>query len=111
MSNRVKTILATVENKSTILPASKQIQEVETAAQNIINQKIQENKTTQQQLKSYDTFIKNLRTKETILVADTTTTTSLKTPILTIDSATKTILANQEDPNKTYLTLNQKMVE
>ena len=42
MNDNVKVILATIENKSTILPATKQIQEVETAAKGIINKKIQE---------------------------------------------------------------------
>ncbi|MEI8009097.1 MAG: hypothetical protein WCI00_07105 [bacterium] len=50
MSDRVKTILATVENKSTVLPATDQIQQVEKDAQSIINGKIQENKQLQKEI-------------------------------------------------------------
>jgi len=111
MHDRVKRILATVENKSTILPATDQIQQVETTAKGIINTKIQENKTLQKEIRNYDTFIKNIRNDSLALVKDETLTTSLKTPILTIDSATKNILQSQEDPTKTYLSLNKKMVQ
>lgn len=111
MNDTVKTILAMVENKSTILPASDQIDQVEKAAKSIINDKIQENKTLQNEIKEYDNFIKTVTSNKVVLVADKTITTSLSTPILTIDSATRNILQSQEDPTKTYLELNKKMVQ
>jgi hypothetical protein len=104
-------ILATVENKSTILPATQQIQQVEAAAKSIINDKIQENKQTQKEIQEYDKFIKKIQNNTTVLVDEKTTTASLKTPILSIDAATKNILQSQEDPTKTYLDLNKKMVQ
>lgn len=111
MSDRVKTILATVENKSTILPATTQIQQVEKTAKGIIDTKIQENAVLQKEIQNYDNFIKNIRDKNIVLVDNKTISTSLKAPILTIDSATKNILQAQEDPTKTYLDLNKKMVQ
>ena len=111
MNNRVKTILATVENKSTVLPATNQIEQVEKAAKEIINQKIKENQTVQKEIQNYDTFIEKLKKNQIVLVDDTTTTANLKTPILTIDSATKTMLQSQENPTKTYLDLNKRMVQ
>jgi Zn-dependent metalloprotease len=111
MNDRVKNILATVENKSTILPATSQIQQVEKAAQSIINKKIKENQTVQKEIQNYDKFIKNLENNPISLVSDETLSTSLSTPLLTIDSPTKNILQSQEDPNKTYLTLNKRMVQ
>ena len=92
MNDRVKTILATVENKSTILPATNQIQQVEKAAQDIINSKIKENQALQKEIKDYDTFIKKLQDNPVVLVDEKTTSASLKTPILTIDSTTNNIL-------------------
>jgi len=111
MNNRVKTILATVENKSTVLPATNQIEQVEKAAKEIINQKIKENQTVQKEIQNYDTFIEKLKKNQVVLVNDTTVTANLKTPILTIDSATETMLQSQENPTKTYLDLNKKMVQ
>lgn len=111
MSDRVKTILATVENKSTVLPATAQIQQVEKAAKGIIDTKIQENTTLQKEIQNYNNFIKNMRNDTIVLVDTKTISTSLKAPILTIDSATKNILQTQEDPTKTYLDLNKKMVQ
>jgi len=85
MNDRVKTILATVENKSTILPATDQIQAVEKAAKDIINKKIQENKQVQKEMEQYDTFIKNLQDKTTVLVSDETISATLSSPLLTMD--------------------------
>ena len=111
MNNRVKTILATIENTSTVLPATDQIQQVEKTAKEIINQKIKENQTVEKEIQNYDNFIKKLKKDQIVLVDETTTTAQLKTPILTIDSTTKTLLQSQEDPTKTYLDLNKKMVQ
>lgn len=111
MNDRVKIILATVENKSTILPATDQIQQVETAAKNMINSKIQENRAVQKEIKEYDNFIKKLKNNEIVLVDDKTISASFKAPLLTIDSPTKKILQSQEDPTKTYLDLNKRMVQ
>ena len=111
MNDRVKTILATVENKSTILPATSQIEAVEKAAQGMIESKIKENQTVQKEIQNYDSFIKKIQGNQIVLVGDTTLSASLKTPILTIDTHTKNILQSQEDPNKTYLTLNKNMVQ
>jgi len=111
MSDRVKTIVATIENKSTILPATQQIQQVEKIAQGIIKSKIKENQTTQKEIQKYDNFIKKLKANEVVLVADKTTSASLTTPLFTLDPATKDILQSQEDPNKTYLNLNKNMVQ
>lgn len=111
MNDRVKTILATVENKSTILPATSQIQQVEKAAQGIIEKNIKENQTLQKEVSEYDEFIKKLQNNPIALVDDKTLSVSLKTPILTIDSPTKNILQSQEDPTKTYLSLNKRMVQ
>lgn len=107
----MKTILATVENKSTVLPATDQIQQVERAAKEIINTKIKENNTLQKEIKDYDNFIRSIRDDTIVLVKNTTISTSLKAPILTIDAATRNILQTQEDPTKTYLDLNKKMVQ
>ena len=111
MNNRVKTILATVENNSTIQPATSQIQQVEQAAKNIINSKIKENQTVEKEIQDYDVFIKKLKDNVIELVDNKTTSATLTTPILTIDSATKNILSSQEDPTKTYLDLNKRMVQ
>jgi len=111
MNDRVKLILATVENKSTISPATQEIEQVETAAKGIINTKIQENKQLQKEIQDYDKFIKKVQNNKTVLVDEKTMSTSLKSPILHIDSATKNILQSQEDPTKTYLDLNKKMVQ
>lgn len=111
MNDRVKSILATIENKSTILPATKQIQQVENAAQGIIKNKIQENKKTQKEIEQYDTFIKNLQDNPIALVASKNTSINLTTPLLTIDAPTRQLLQSQEDPTKTYLDLNKKMVQ
>ncbi len=111
MNDRVKTILATVENTSTILPATKQIQQVEQTAKSIINEKIKENQDMQKEIKDYDKFIENMKSDTNVLVAEQTFSASLTTPLLTIDTHTKNILQSQEDPTKTYLTLNQGMVQ
>lgn len=84
MHDNVKTILATIENKSTILPANTQIEQVEKASKKIINEKIQENKDLQKQIKNYDSFIKGFRDK-TILVDAKTTSANFSAPLLTID--------------------------
>jgi len=110
MNTKVKAILATIENKSTILPATKQIQEVEKAAQSMIDKKMKENQTLQKEIKDYDNFIEKMRNDKIVLVADTTQSASFSTQLLTIDSPTKNILQSQEDPTKTYLTLNQTLV-
>jgi hypothetical protein len=110
MNDRVKTILATVENKSTVLPATEQINQVEATAKGIINDKIKEHKKLENEIKDYDNFIKKLKSNDVILVADKTESVSLKTPLLTIDGTTKNILQAQEDPTKTYLAINQRMV-
>ena len=111
MNDRVKTILATVENKSTISPATSQIENVEKAAQGMIENKIKENQTVQKEIQNYDSFIKKIQGNQLALVSDATLSASLKTPILTIDAHTKNILQSQEDPTKTYLTLNKNMVQ
>jgi len=111
MNNRVKAILATVENTSTITPASQQIQEVENAAQGIIQKQIQKNKERQKEVENYDDFIEKLKDADVVLVDDDTISAKLTTPLLTIDTHTKNILQSQEDPTKTYLNLNKKMVE
>jgi hypothetical protein len=111
MNDKVKIILATVENKSTIVPATQEIQQVEAIAKDIINKKIEENQTLQNEIQDYDTFIQKFKTDQIILVSNETTTTSLKTPILKIDSVTKNILQSQENPTKTYLDLNKRMVQ
>ena len=111
MNDRVKTILATVENKSTVLPAMSQIQQVQKDAQGIIDTKIKENQATEKEIQDYDNFIKKLKGNQIALVDDTTLSASLKAPLLTIDTHTKNILQSQEDPTKTYLTLNQRMVQ
>ncbi|MEI6118595.1 MAG: hypothetical protein WCP92_05215 [bacterium] len=85
MNDRVKNILATVENKSTVLPATDKINQVEAAAKGIINDKIQENKKLQKDIQDYDNFIKKIKNNEIALVADTTTSVSLKAPLLTVD--------------------------
>ena len=111
MNDKVKTILATVENKSSILPATKQIQQVQDAAQSIISDKQKENETLQKQISDYDKFIESIKDETIVLVDDKTTSASLTTPLFTIDNTTKTILASQENPTKTYLTLNQTMID
>jgi hypothetical protein len=111
MNDKVKTILATVENKSIIQPATSQIQQVEKSAQKIIDDKIKENQSTQKEIQDYDNFIKKIRDNQIALVAEKTLSASLTTPLLTIDAQTKNILQSQEDPNKTYLTLNKRMVQ
>ncbi|MEI6672330.1 MAG: hypothetical protein WCL02_02990 [bacterium] len=111
MNDRVKMILATVENKSTISPATHQIESVEKAANSIIDASIKENKKAQNEIKNYDTFIKKMQKNQTVLVSDTTATASFKAPLLTIDAPTKQILQAQEDPTKTYLDLNKRMVQ
>jgi len=77
----------------------------------MINEKIQENETLQKEIKNYNTFIKKIQNDNVVLVSDATASASFNTPLLTIDSPTKQILQSQEDPTKTYLTLNQKMVQ
>ncbi|MEI7918863.1 MAG: hypothetical protein WCH65_01250 [bacterium] len=84
MHDNVKTILATIENKSTILPANKQIEQVEKATKDIINQKIKENKDLQNQIKNYDQFIKKFKDTN-VLVDAKTTTANFSAPLLTID--------------------------
>ena len=111
MNDQVKMILATVENRSTILPASKQIEQVEKAARGIIDSKIKENQSLENDIQNYDKFINKLKNNDIVLVDEKTTSASLKTPLLTIDSTTKNILQSQEDPTKTYLSLNQRMVQ
>jgi hypothetical protein len=110
MNDKVTTILATVENKANILPATKQIQQVQKAAQSIIDDQQKENETLQKEISDYDSFIKKIQDQTIVLVDDKKISASLSTPLLTIDATTKTILSSQEDPTKTYLTLNQKMV-
>lgn len=68
MNDRVKTIIATVDNVSTIKPATKQIEEVRSAAQGIIDEKRKENLKIEQQIQDYDTFIKKLKNDEVVLV-------------------------------------------
>jgi DNA repair exonuclease SbcCD ATPase subunit len=111
MNDRVKTILATVENTSTITPATQQIQEVENAAQGIIQKQIEKNKERQKEVEDYDNFIEKLKSDDVVLVDDDTISAKLTTPLLTIDTHTQNILQSQEDPTKTYLNLNKKMVE
>ncbi len=110
MYNKVHTILAMIENNATILPATKEIQQVENISKGIIQQTIKEHKALQEQIKNYDKFIKAHK-DNIVLVDEKTSSTQLKAPILTIDSTTKNILQSQEDPTKTYLTLNKKMVQ
>lgn len=110
-NDKVENILAIVENKSTITPATKQIENVRDTANSIINQKREENKQLEKDLQDYDKFLKKLKGDDIVLVDDTTESVSLKTPLLTIDTPTKNILKSQEDPTKTYLTLNKKMVQ
>ena len=111
MNDRVKTITATIEHKATVQPATKQLQEVEQAAKNIIDKKIQENKDIQEKIKDYGTFIKDIEDNQTVLVDEKSESVSLKAPLLTIDTPTKNVLDNQEDPTKTYLDLNKRMVQ
>jgi len=110
MNNKVKTILATIENKSTVLPATKQIQQVEKAAQGIIDEKMKENQIMEKEISEYDSFIEKLKDNQISLVADKNISAILTTPLLTIDAPSRNILQSQEDPTKTYLTLNQSMV-
>jgi hypothetical protein len=111
MSDRVQTILATVDNKSTVLPATAQIDEVEKAAQGMIDSKIKENQTVEKEMQDYDKFIKKLKDNQVALVSDSTLSANLKAPLFTLDTHTKNILQSQEDPTKTYLTLNKNMVQ
>jgi hypothetical protein len=76
----------------------------------MIDKKIKENQTIQKEIKEYDNFIKKMKNDQTVLVANTEESASFKTQLLTIDAPTKNILSSQEDPTKTYLTLNQTMV-
>ena len=64
----------------------------------------------QKEISEYDSFIKKLENNQIALVADKKVSASLTTPLLTIDAPSKNILQSQEDPTKTYLTLNQSMV-
>lgn len=111
MNDRVKSILATVENKSTVRPATEQIQQVEKTAKAIIDKKLKENEQVQQEIEEYDSFIEKLKGDKIVLVADDSTQATLTTPVLTIDAPSRNILQSQEDPTKTYLTLNKKMVQ
>lgn len=111
MNDRVKTILATVENSSKIAPATQQIQEVAQAAQGIITKQKQKNQERMEEIQSYDSFIEKFKENEIVLVDEDTVSAKLTAPLLTIDSHTKSILQSQEDPTKTYLNLNKKMVE
>src|SRR5574344_1873768 len=76
----------------------------------MIDKKIKENQTIQKEIREYDKFIKKMKENEVVLVSDTKESASFTTPLLTIDAPTKNILQSQEDPTKTYLTLNQSMV-
>ena len=111
MQTKVKTILATIENKSSISPATKELHNIQHAAQTMIDQSIQANKQTEKDIMEYDTFIQNLKEQKTVLVANTTNATTLTSPLLHIDNHSKTIIQNQEDPNKSYLSLNKTMVD
>lgn len=109
-NDKIQTIIATVDNTSNVLPATKQIENVEKAAQGIINEKKKENSQLKKEIQNYDNFIKKLK-GNVVLVDSKTTKSTLSTAILTIDSHTKNILQSQEDPTKTYLTLNKQMVD
>lgn len=111
MSDRVSKILATIENTSTVLPATQQLQTIEKAAKSMIGQKIKENKELEKRVKQYDSFIKSIQNDPIVLVDDTTTSATFSAPLLTMDDPTKNILQSQEDPTKTYLDLNKRMVQ
>jgi len=89
---KLDTILAIISNPAQITPATQQLQNVQKGAQTIINN---------------HNFIKDLKSNQIVLVADKTESTSLKSPLRTVDAGTRNTLQNQEDPNKTYLTLNK----
>jgi hypothetical protein len=110
-NNNIKRILAIADNQAKILPATKEIEQVEKVAQKILDDKIQENKKIQAQIKNYDTFIQQFKDEKIVLVSNKTITSKLMTPLLKIDTATKKIIQSQEDPTKTYLTINKQLVE
>lgn len=111
MNDRVKGILATVEQRSSIQPATKEMQEVEKAAKSIIDKKIEENRMIQEDMKDYESFLKKIQENQTVLVDDKSESVSLKTPVLTIDASSKNVLDAQENPDKTYLDLNKRLVQ
>ena len=104
---KLDTILAIISNPAQITPATQQLQNVQKGAQTIINNHLEENQNIENQIKNYDNFIKDLKSNQIVLVADKTESTSLKSPLRTVDAGTRNTLQNQEDPNKTYLTLNK----
>jgi len=113
-NDKITKILAIADNKSNILPATKEIEQVEQAAQKMIENTIQENKKMQEAIKDYDSFIKQFKEDNDIVLVkndSTKNTTKFMTPIMKIDAPTKHILDTQEDPTKTYLSLNKQMVE
>lgn len=108
---KAKTLISIIDTKSNIQPATTEIENIKNTAQSIIQETQKENQELQNKIKDYDTFIRSLQADKIVLVSQNTTTTQLKSPLLKIDTASKTILKNQEDPTKTYLALNKTMVD
>jgi len=110
-NNKIKDIIHIIENTSIIAPAKKEIETTQKIANTIIKEYQDANKNSQEKIKDYDIFIKSIKDNNISLINEDTTSIQLSTPILTIDNTTKNILTAQEDPNESYLKLNNKMVE
>lgn len=111
MHEKAKKLVSMIDTKSNIQPATAEIQQIQDTAQQMIQQSQEDNKSIQTKIKEYDKFIRSLPTEKIVLVNQQQSSTQLNTPLFKIDSASKTILKNQEDPVKTYLTLNKTMVD
>lgn len=110
--SQIETIKWTINADSKVTAASKEIKQAKAIADSMVNQKQQEIKNIQDQVKDYDQFITDIQKNQIQLVSQNENMqTTISTPLININETTKQLLANQEAPEKTYIALNKSLVQ
>jgi len=111
--DQANNILAIINTPANVNPTIEKIKNIENQAQTIIHDKQKEIQAIESQIQNdYPWFIKDIINSDIKLVKDDDKiNVTLSSPIFAINPSTKAIIANQDNPAKTYLEINKWMVD
>jgi len=98
--------------RSNISPAVKELENAASKVQELIKNKQTETQKIAEQIQNdYDGFINSIKNTPNTLVKDESFSTTISAPLFNTDTKIKTFLQKQENPNETYIKLNQTVID
>gem|GEM_PF-5719853 len=106
IKQKLKTVRSVINQSIKVTPETKQLVSVQHQVQNVISAKQKEIKVLVSRMNNYDKFLAQVQRQDAVLVSNDTVDTTYTVSLFGTDDATRTLLANQENPYKLALDTN-----